>query len=504
MPRAELVHQLLDHRAAESPDRPAVTHADVGLSYRELREASLRLATWLRRSGVAPGDRVLIGLRPSAAVVALVYAASRAGAAFCILHEQVAGAALEHVLDDAEPSLFLTDDPAAAELAAVRGVQVSGSSETAEISGGGPVEPGPEPEPGDLACLIYTSGSTSKPKAVVSTQRQMVFAANAIHSELRYRSDDVVYSPLPLAFDYGLYQLFLGALGGSHVRLDSSSGSATLLRGLIRTGATVLPAMPTIAESLAWLLARRRGEPPPLRLLTSTGAAMPPRTLAALRAAIPGLGVQLMYGLTECKRVSIMPLDGDLHRPGSSGRPLTGTEVLVVDADGAPLPPGEVGELLVRGPHVMAGYWRRDDLTRRTFTALDEQSSELRTGDYGSTDAEGYLYLEGRRDDVYKERGFRLSTTEIEAAALEVDGVRSAAVLPPDPGVDRPHAVLVIAGELTSEVVVKELRTRIEPFKVPRSCVVVESIPLTNNRKVDKKELGRMLSERAARAGATG
>lgn len=436
--RIELLHHVLDHRAAQTPGLPAITHDDRRLSYGALHEASFRLAAWLRRTGIAHGDRIVI-TRP---LPALIYAASRAGATFCVLHEQVSGPALEHVLHDARPRLLVTDSPAAMDLASRNGVRVADSAVIETAAATEPLTPIPAPSPTDRVCLIYTSGSTSRPKAVVSTHEQAVFAARAIHSRLRYRLDDVVYSPLPLAFDYGLYQLFLAALGGSHVVFGDSGGPA-LLRGLVRSGATVLPALPVVAEALAWLLARRRASTGlRLRLLTNTGAAVPSQTLAALRAAIPGLRVQLMYGLTECKRVSIMPVDEDLRRPGACGRPLPGTRVVVVDTDGNPLPPGHVGEFVVRGRHVMSGYWGLED--RQRFP----RPGELRTGDYGWMDSDGYLYVEGRRDDVYKERGFRVSATEVEAAAHGIDGVRHAAVVPPNG--DR-GAVLFVVGDVCAD-----------------------------------------------------
>jgi acyl-CoA synthetase (AMP-forming)/AMP-acid ligase II len=229
-------------------------------------------------------------------------------------------------------------------------------------------------------------------------------------------------------------------------------------------------------------------------MLTTTGAAMPPATAAALRRAVPWLDVRIMYGLTECKRVSIMPAGEETRRPGSSGRPLPGTSVRVLGPDGAERRPGAIGELVVRGPHVMAGYWRREELTRTRFRPDGVGGRELRTGDYGWLDEDGYVYVQGRRDDVYKERGFRVSTTEIEAAAAEVPGVRLAAVLPPS--ADRPRAVLVVAGSVPASAVLDELRSLIEPFKVPRSCHVLGQIPLSANGKVDRVALAAQLAER--------
>jgi acyl-CoA synthetase (AMP-forming)/AMP-acid ligase II len=266
----------------------------------------------------------------------------------------------------------------------------------------------------------------------------------------------------------------------------------SLVGNLVRANATVLPAVPAVAEALSALLRRRPKPAPALRLLTNTGAAMPTGTLESLREAIPGLRVQLMFGLTECKRATIMPVDGDLDRPGSSGRALPGTEVFVIGESGERLPAGEVGEIVVRGPNVMAGYWRRPELTEEKFPRVDGLFPELRTGDYGRLDEEGYLYFDGRRDDIYKERGFRVSATEVETAARGVPGVREAAVLVPK---DTRPAWLFVTGDLAAEGVLDAMRTRIEEFKIPASCLRVGTLPLTGNGKVDRKALASMVEE---------
>ncbi len=213
-------------------------------------------------------------------------------------------------------------------------------------------------------------------------------------------------------------------------------------------------------------------------------------TLQALRTALPGLKVQLMFGLTECKRATIMPPDGDLDRPGSSGRALPGTEVFVVDDEGRRRPPGEIGEIVVRGPNVMAGYWRRPEITAQRFQRAEGLFPQLNTGDYGWVDEEGYLYFDGRRDDIYKENGFRVSATEVEAAARRVPGVTSAAVLPPH---NAEPARLFVVGSLPPAEVLQGMRGQIEEFKIPRSCRTLDALPLTANGKVDRKSLAAMM-----------
>ncbi|HET8643426.1 MAG TPA: AMP-binding protein [Pseudonocardiaceae bacterium] len=486
-----LLHELAGRAAARFGHAPAVSHGGTTLHHGQVHELSVRLSGGLARRGVRRGDRVVVTSSATAELPALLYAVSRLGAMFAVVHEQVRKAALRHVLTDCTPRLLVTDDPSAAGTAAGCSVPVARIADLA-ASGGAP-EPA-RPLAVDPVCLLYTSGTTALPKAVVSTHAQVAFAAEAIQSCLRYRADDVVYCPLPPSFDYGLYQLFLGALGGSHVWLGRPAESGPgLLANLLRANATVLPAVPPVAEGLLRLLRRNPLRVPPLRLLTNTGATMPAPVLAGLRDLIPGLRVQLMFGLTECKRVSIMEPDGDLARPGALGRPLPGTEVLVVDGDGRPLRPGEVGELVIRGPHVMAGYWRRPELTERRFRRVDGLFPQLHSGDYGWLDQDGYLYFAGRRDDIYKQSGFRVSTIEVEQACRRLPGVDAAAVLPPGPG--RPAAVLFVCGAVEPARVLHELRGQLEDFKVPGRCLTVAGLPVTANGKVDRAALTALLEE---------
>ncbi|MEU9606668.1 class I adenylate-forming enzyme family protein [Streptomyces sp. NPDC048057] len=502
MPSApQLLHDVLDRAAQLTPDAPALTTQGTTLTYGELDAASQRLAARLHQEGLKRGARVVVTASDGLCIALLVYAASRIGVVFSILHEQVRGGPLDHVMKDCEPALLVSDDPQAAQTALQHGVDFLKSEETVRSA----LDPHTELCPPPIArsaltvdpvSLVYTSGTTALPKAVVSTHAQVVFATSAIQDCLNYRSDDVVYCPLPLSFDYGLYQVYLSALSGAHLHLGTvAEVGPPLLRSLEAAGATVLPAVPSVSDRLAWLLGRTTGSLSKLRLLTNTGAALSDSTMSALRAALPNLRIQVMYGLTECKRTAIMPPDGDLTRPGSCGTALPGTEVFVIDDAGKQLPAGEIGQFVVRGPNVMAGYWRRPELTAERFPHADGLFPELRTGDYGWQDEDGFLYFSGRRDDLYKERGFRLSATEVEAAATRVEGVTSAAVLPPE---GKRTAVLAVVSDIPAEEIREGMREQIEPFKIPRRCVRLEALPTNGNGKVDRKRLAALIEQTPA------
>ena len=489
IPGPGLLHALLDEAAARDPEGMAVRDSGGAWTYSRLVEEGHRAATWLLRRGVGRGDRVLVRLPGSRELAALLYGASRIGAAFSPVSPKLRPFQLRGVLREADPALVLAADQDAA---AVRGLTdrpvVAAGTAWDELRDAPATSPAARPDEADMALLLFTSGSTSTPKGVVCPHAAVVFAARAVAARLRYRPDDVVLSWLPVAFDYGLYQFLLAAVGGAELVLAGETPGAGMLAELRTTGATVVPVLPPLATMLLALAARDPGSvPETVRLFTNTGAALAPSAIEALRRRFPGAQVTLMFGLTECKRVSIMEPDGDLERPGSVGRALDGTEVQILDEHGRRLPPGEVGEIVVSGPHVMAGYWRAPELTARRFRRSPGTGRVLlRTGDYGHLDQSGYLYFQGRRDDLYKSRGVRTSAVEVEAAAVDVTGVRQASVLPPRDG---RGAVLFVVGDRTAGEVLRELALRLETAKVPSACQVVESLPLTPNGKPDRARL---------------
>lgn len=477
------LHDILDRQAARAPARPAVTTGSTTGSFGRLRSRAREIAAHLVDHGVRPGDRVLIHAANDFDAAAAIFGCSYADAVFVVLNSHLRPFHLDHIVGDCAPVLALVS----ADLAAVHsgtGVPAHPLDSVAGASFGAVPRRRPPTQP---ACLIYTSGSTGLPKAVVSPHRQMLFAIDAIGGELGYRSDDTVFCCLPLSFDYGLYQLFLAVASGAHLVLDTeASAGPTLLARITETGTTVFAAVPALAATLARLI-RRSGNPPrTLRMVTNTGAALADAQIAALRDWLPGLEVFPMYGLTECKRVSILRPHELAARPGSVGRPLPGTRCRVVDESGRSLPPEHVGELVVEGPHVMAGYWNDADLTARRFRPDGAGGVRLHTGDQFRIDAEGYLYFVGRADDMYKQNGFRVEPAEVERAALDIPGVEQAMVLPPDG--DRPARIFV-TGVLSEQELLAGLGERIEPYKVPPLRHLLPSLPLTPNGKVDRRSL---------------
>ncbi|MFB7664794.1 AMP-binding protein [Kitasatospora sp. NPDC056138] len=494
---AVLVHEVLDEATADAaPGAVAVADRDGRWTYRELGEYSRAVEAWLDARGVGPGDRLLVQLPSTRELVALFYGTARRGAVLVPVNPGMKEYHLRSVLANAEPRLVVAADAAVARLGDFSPVPVLGLGEVwrevTDLHAAGARADAVEVTADDVAVLVYTSGSTAAPKGVICPHGQMVFASKAINLELGYRPDDVVFCRFPISWDYGLYKILLAALGRSELVLADGDSDLVLLKRIRESGATVVPIVPSLAAMICALAEREPrqhepGRPSRVRMFTNTGAALPKTTVDALRSAFPGAEVIRQFGQTECKRISVLPPEFEDRKPTSVGRPLPGTRVLILDEAGHELPTGESGEIVVEGPHVMPGYWRAPELTAKAFR-VDPVSGQrrLHTGDFGSVDEDGFLYYEGRRDDMFKRKGVRMSTIEIEAAAMDIPGVQAAAVLPPTE--DRDLAVCV-EGDLAPHTVLRELSLRLEPAKVPGLCRVVDELPLTLHGKHERRKL---------------
>lgn len=476
-------HQVLVDAALRTPDAPAVRDATGLWSFANLYAAARGTADALAERGVEPGARVVTCAPPSRELVALLYATSLLGAVFVPLHPDTRIGQLEAVVGDTDPAVVLTGDEVQA-LADGRRVDTRERHRSRKDG----VPPGSE-----IALLLYTSGSTARPKGIVCPHDSVLFAVQAIAGALAYRSDDVVFCRLPLSFDYGLYQILLSAHAGCELVLAQDVPVVRIVRALRSSRATVVPLVPSLADALLNLLARNEHGIPGVRIFTNTGESLSPAVAKRLEQVCPQARLFRMYGLSECKRVSILAPDEAVGRPESVGRPLPGTRVAILSPDGEELGPRALGRITVHGPHVMAGYWRSAELTAQVFPRHPATGDRyLDTGDLGYVDEEGFLYFTGREDGMFKRRGVRMSIIEIEAAAVSLAGVRGAVALPPEPGRD---LMLVVAGGVSAEAVLEGLAALIEPAKVPAVCRTVDRLPLTANGKPDRRALVRLARE---------
>jgi amino acid adenylation domain-containing protein len=504
-----LLHDhLLQHGTSAARDRTAVIADGQSYAFRDLLDASRRLASALRNRGIARGDRVAIQLENSWACASAIYGTLIAGAVFVLVNPQTKASKLEFILRDCGARVLITEsslertylealraiDPPPAVLCSGR---CDGSAESLEAALAA-AQPLAEPVPViplDLAAIIYTSGSTGTPKGVMQTHQAMVFTTGSLIEYLRLTQDEKILCVLPLSFDYGLYQLLMAVTLGACLVLERSFTFLGEVLGRMRDErVTVFPGVPTIFATL--LAANRRAALcfPSVTRVTNTAAALPDEFAGGLREMFPSALIYRMYGLTECKRVSYLDPELIDSKPGSVGKAIPGTEIYLLSAEGKPVPPGEVGMLYVRGPHVMAGYWNRPDLSDEMLKPGKLPGEKvLCTHDLFRMDHEGYLYFVGRTDDIIKTRGEKVSPVEVENALHRIPGVREAAVVGvPDKILGQAIRAYVVA-DPAAGLTVQSLRTDsaafLEPYMVPTQVILCDSLPKNPNGKVDKRFL---------------
>jgi long-chain acyl-CoA synthetase len=493
------VEDFLRASAQRFPGKTALVCGDRRLTFAELADQAARLARTLRARGLARGDRVVLFLDNSPESVIGVFAVLEAGGVFSVVNPGTKLDKLAYILNNCSAKAILTEP----RLLAVAGEAAKGAPSVAftlvapfeeEVSERDDTNASPGIDL-DLAMIVYTSGSTGFPKGVMMTHQNIVAAATSITTYLGSRADDVVMSVLPLAFDYGLYQALMCAKVGATLVLEKSfTYPAVLLERLKKERVTGLPLVPTIAAVLLQLKDLGGGRFPDLRYITNTAAALPPAHIARLQELFPATKLFSMYGLTECKRCTYLPPEQLSVRPGSVGIAIPGTEAYVVDEAGRKVAPGVIGELVIRGAHVMKGYWGDPHATERALKPGPfPWEKVLHTGDLFRADEEGYLYFVARKDDIIKSRGEKVSPKEVETVLYELPGIREAAVLGvPDPILGMAIKAVVAAdpqARLTERDVIRHCQKRLEEFMVPKHVEFRAALPKSDNGKISRSRV---------------
>jgi long-chain acyl-CoA synthetase len=481
--------------AARLPDKPAVITEERTITYRELDRGANRVAAWVAAAGLERGDRVAVELPNGADAALAILGVLRSGAALSLISPAVKRDKLAYILNDSGARALICD----ADRAETARAAAADSPVAALAAGREPFEhggdPGLEPLSVDLGALIYTSGSTGEPKGVAHAHANMAFVADSIIESLRMREDDRILCVLQLSFGYGLYQLLTSVVVGSTLVLEPGFAYAGRIVQLLEAERiTTLPGVPTVFAVLLSLRGLGDRELPHLRLLTNAGAGLPEATGKALRELLPNADLCTMYGQTEAQRICCMPPGAFDARPTSSGIAIPGTEAWIEDDHGNVLGPGEVGELFVRGAHVMQGYWRNDELTAdKLRPGRWPWERTMATRDLFRIDEDGFLYFVGRQDDIFKSRGEKVVPREVEEVIHAVPGVREAVVVPsPDRLLgDAVHAHVTPLPDVEIDVaaVRRVCAQRLEDHMVPKRVIVHEQLPRLDSGKIDKRAL---------------
>jgi long-chain acyl-CoA synthetase len=328
---------------------------------------------------------------------------------------------------------------------------------------------------------------------VMSDHSNVVFATESIARYLDLSETDILLTASPLSFDYGLYQLFMALHRGATLVLEKSFAyPADVVKRMVSERVTGFAGVPTMFALLleldlaAYDLSR-------LRYLTNTAAALPIGHIQSIRKKFPQARLYSMYGLTETKRTLYLPPEQLDQRPGSVGIPIPGTEAWVEDESGQRCPPNQVGELVVRGRHVMRGYWQDETASAQRFRPGPIPGERLcYTGDLFRTDADGYFYFVGRKDDIIKSRGEKVAPKEVENVLYALDGVIEAAVIGvPDPVLGHAIKALVVvrSGGPGEREILAHCKRHLEDFMVPQQVELRAELPKTNSGKIRKTEL---------------
>jgi len=498
---ANLFHLLL---AASAPREDAVflELEDRAVPYAATAARSAELAGALQRLGVEPGERVFAQVGKSPDAVALYLACLRLGAVYVPLNPAYTDVELAYFLEDARPRVFVASAEREAALATLAG---AGGPRVCALGTDGPLAPGGasfeavvERAPDDVAAMLYTSGTTGRPKGAMLTHRNLAVNARALVRAWGWRSDDVLLHALPIFHVHGLFvALHCAMLHAGRVlflpRFEVGAVRAALPR------ATVMMGVPTFYTRLLAEPDFGASECAGMRLFISGSAPMPEPVFAAFERRT-GHAVVERYGMTETGILTSSPLHGE-RVGGSVGFPLEGVELRIVDERGERCATGDVGSVRIRASSLFSGYWGLPDETRAVF---DDQGF-FETGDLGSIDAEGRLTLVGRASDLVISGGYNVYPKEIERVLDAVEGVRESAV------VGLPHAdlgeapVAFVVAERDAELralrgrLEAELAARLARYKHPRRLFVLDELPRNAMGKVEKAALQRAHENALAR-----
>ncbi len=508
-----LLQDYLAHSARRLPEKVALVCMGRRLTYGQIDALANVLAHHLTAAGVTPGDRVVIFADNTVETVVSFWAVLKASAVACIVNPLTKRDKLNYLLQDCRPSAFISDqhlypvlhDPALA-CRSLRRIILSGSIDEARLaelpnavrwdealaSGHGDAPPTSRCIELDLAALVYTSGSTGDPKGVMLTHRNMLAACTSIASYLHLREDEIILNVLPLAFDYGLYQLIMAFYAGARIVLERSFSFPAQVLNLVKSEqVTGFPGVPTIFSTLGGMKALDSFDLSSIRYVTSTAAALPAKHINMLKGLFPSARIYSMYGLTECKRCTYLPPEDLDRKPLSVGIAIPNTQIWIADENGNRLGPGVVGQLVVRGPTVMKGYWEKPEATARKLRPGPLPGEQvLYTGDCCRMDEDGYLYFVARMDDVIKSRGEKVAPKEVENALIHVAGVKETAVIGvPDELLGHAVKAFVVLEQdavLSEADLKKECQRRLENFMVPKYISIVSSLPRTDTGKIKK------------------
>lgn len=507
-----LLHGLLSQSASRSPASVAIIEPGASIAYAELEQRAWGVAATLITAGVRSRDRVVLALENSIEFVASYFGILMAGAVAVPLPPGSRSDRLPKVIQDCAPVAFIVDELTWPIVVATRPSRsfVAGFVVPRQASSVVPpdaltlpaldrrIQPERSPdatiEPAideqDLAAIIYTSGSTGVPRGVMLSHRNILANTTSIVEYLGLCAADRMMVVLPFYYVYGLSLLHTHVAVGGSLVLDNRFAFPNVVLAAMREHAvTGFAGVPSTFASLLHRSTLAGTSLPALRYVTQAGGPMPPARVREWLSAVPGVPFIIMYGATEAAaRLSYLPPSELDHRQGSIGRAIPNVELRVLRDNGEVAAPRDIGEIVARGPNISSGYWNCAEETRERFGP-----EGFRTGDLGYADEDGFLYLVGRRHDMIKVGGHRVSSKEIEETLHEHPAVHEAAVVtaPSDWLGEVPvaHVALRDGEHLQEADVLAFCRARLPDYKIPARVIFTPELPKNAAGKIDKGAL---------------
>jgi len=493
--RRLVLPELIGRAARSRPDRPAIVFGDEVRTHAELHDRAARFASLLAAGGVKAGDRVALLLHNRIEFVEALLACHRLAAVAVPINFRLAADEIEYILDDSEALALVCDmDPPGAEIGRVGRVglvlEVGPGYEDA-VASAPPWREVPEVAEDDVALMCYTSGTTGRPKGALLTHRNLVASTLSWIHEMRAGQDDVWLSGQPLFHIGGINGLLPFLVLGATVIITPSTrfDPEAMLRLIDAHGVTMCIFVPTQWATICAHDSASRIDPEQLRVAMWGASPAPVPTLRAMGRAFPRAAIVSAYGQTEMAGATTLLKGPDSTRKiGSVGRPMLGVEMRVVDDEVRDVPVGQVGEIVYRGPNVMAGYHERPEATREAFAG-----DWFHSGDLARFDEEGYLWLVDRKKDMIVSGGENVYPAEVERVLLDHPGVAEAAVIgaPHPRWVETPVAFVVLRerGDLGQDELIAHCREYLAGYKKPSAIIVVDELPRNAGGKVLKRRL---------------
>lgn len=515
-----LLHELIGITATRTPAADALQFRDEVWSYDRLNSEVQNFARCLSGLGVGRADRVAVFLDKRFETVVGTFGTAAAGGVFVPVNPILKPAQVGHILTDCNVRVLVTSAARLAALSDVLGdcpdlkhvVLIDGdpadhSSAAQAIHAWADLDPTGTPSTvidDDMVAILYTSGSTGRPKGVVLSHRNMVAGAISVSSYLENVPEDRILCVLPFSFDAGYSQLTTAFRAGACAVLMNYLLPNDVVKTAAKQRITGIGGVPPLWNQLAGLTWPEEAVAS-MRYFTNTGGHMPRATLDRLRASLTNAKPYLMYGLTEAFRSTYLPPEEVDNRPDSMGKAIPNAEIQVVNENGELCAADEPGELVHRGALVSLGYWNDPERTAERFKPVPGQLPGLPMTEYavwsGDTvrrDTEGFLYFVGRRDEMIKSSGYRISPTELEEVVYSSGAVSEAVAL----GLPHPmigQGIVIVAtpppeGALDADAVIAACRAALPQFMVPQAVVERASLERNPNGKIDRKKLSEELA----------